>query len=84
MSYSIDQFETESHSEIVQGRLKEVCPPTLLAEMDADEIERAVNVGFQIINYKPVDVAEAMRKANENSTAVWLWEYIYDVWRCDN
>jgi hypothetical protein len=55
MSYSIDQFETESHSEIVQGRLKEVCPPTLLAEMDAD-----------------------------NSTAVWLWEYIYDVWRCDN
>ena len=83
MSFTIDQFETPSHSEIVGDRLREVCPPNHIADMDSDEIDMAINVAFKIIGYKPLDLMEATRRAYETSTAEYLCDFIFDVWRCD-
>ena len=84
MSFSIDQFETPSEMEIVKDRLREVCPPTHMVDMDADEIEKAINVAFKIIGYKPLDLMNSTRRAYEISTADFICDFIYDVWRCDN
>lgn len=84
MSFSIDQFETPSEMEIVRDRLREVCPPTHMGDMDTDEIEKAINVAFKIIGYIPIDLSESMRRSYELSSADYLCDFIFDVWRCDN
>lgn len=84
MSFSIDQFETPSESEIVRDRLREVCPPTHMGDMDSDEVEKAVNVAFKIIGYIPIDLSESIRRSYELTTADYLCDFVFDVWRCDN
>lgn len=71
-------------NEIVLNRLKEVCPVEKLGDLSSDEIEMAVNIAFKIIGYKPIDKQKAIQKATETSTATWLCDFIFDVWRCDD
>lgn len=84
MSFSIDQFETLSESEIVRDRLREVCPPNHMGDMDSNEVEKAVNVAFKIIGYIPIDLTESIRRSYELSSADYLCDFVFDVWRCDN
>ena len=83
MGFSVDQFETPSQSEIVKERLREVCPPTKLEQMDFDEIERAIHVAFQIIGYRPLDLSNSIRRAYNISSATFLCDFIFNVWECD-
>lgn len=72
------------HSEIVLARLREICPLKKVSEMDIIEVEKATNVAFQIIGYKPKKFQYAFGQAWENSDATDLSDFIYDVWRFDD
>ena len=70
-------------SEIVLARLMELCPPKKMDDITIDEIRESVNIAFKIIGYKPIDMDKSIDKALDTSNAEWLYQFVYDVWRCD-
>ena len=66
---------------IVKERLRDICPRENVSNMDVIEVEKATNVAFKIIGYNPENFDDDFRKSWENSDAVMLWEFIFDVWR---
>lgn len=69
---------------IVKNRLHDIVPQKRLASMERTEVNRAVDTAFEIINYRPKNLDKAKYNAWKHSNAIMLYEFIYDVWRCDN
>ena len=69
--------------DVIFNRLKEICPLKRLDEMPVDEVEKSIHVAFQIIGYAPCEFEKAINCAYRISHADYLFEYIFDVWRCD-
>lgn len=69
--------------EIVKNRLQEVVPVNELKDLDVDEVILDTKIAFKIIGYTPKDFDKAINNAWDESNAIMLSEFIYDVWRLD-
>ena len=67
----------------MRRRFKEITPDDNLEDLDVIEVEKAVDIAFEIIGYNPVDKDKSFNTAWTSSGAVKLWEFIYDVWEVD-
>ena len=67
----------------VYNRFKEVIPVKRLDEMSSDEVIQSVNVAFKIIGHESDNIEESVEKAWESSTALSLFEFVYDVYEVD-
>ena len=67
----------------VYNRFKDVVPVMRLDEMDAVEVGKSCKTAFSIIGYSPKNLDESIEKAWESSTALSLFEFIYDVYEVD-
>ena len=83
---SIDQFESASDSEIVMGKLEDVCEDIVLRDMYMVDVEKATYKAFEDIDYTPSDnVKKAFDYAWVNSHRDdKLCDFIYKVWRMDS
>ena len=70
-------------SEIIFNRFVDICPKKKIEDMTDDEILKAVNVAFEIIGYKPINLEEAMDFINKTANVEYLSEYVYFVWEAD-
>ena len=68
----------------VYNRFRDVVPVQRLDELSSDEVIRDCNIAFKIIGYTPKNLEKSVEKAWETSTALSLFEFIYDVWEVDN
>lgn len=71
-------------SEVIKARFQEVVPNKSLQLMYVTDVEKAVKIAFEIVDYTPKgNLQRAIDKAWGKSTATKLWEFVYDVWRFD-
>lgn len=68
----------------IYNRFKEIVPVERLDNLSPVEVKRDINIAFQIIGYSPKNLDESMSKAWETSTALSLFEFIYDVYEVDS
>ena len=68
----------------VYNRFKEVVPVERLDDLSYDEVKKDCNVAFKIIGYSPKNLDTSIEKAWESSTALSLFEFIYDVYEVDS
>lgn len=67
----------------VYNRFKEIVPVKRLDEMTGTDIFKSVDIAFKIIGYSPNNLEESIKVAEESSTALSLFEFIYDVYEVD-
>lgn len=69
----------------VYERFQEVVPTVKLEDMDIIEVEKAVNVAFKIIGYKPQNFDESFSKAwKDPSPICCLNLFLMCIWRIKN
>ena len=68
----------------IYNRFKEIIPVKRLDEMTGTEILKSCKIAFEIIGYSPNNLEESVSKAEESSTALSLFEFIYDVYEVDS
>lgn len=67
----------------VYNRFAQIVPVQRLDELSAEEVSNSCNVAFKIIGYTPKNLEKSIEKAWESSTALSLFEFIYDVYEVD-
>lgn len=68
----------------VYNRFREVIPIERLDDLTHDEVTTNCKVAFEVIGYKPNNLKESIKKVEESSTALSLFEFIYEVYEVDS
>lgn len=77
-------MKSTHESEIVLARMEDICPSSMIDDVDIDLLEKSVKVAFEIIGYKPNDIRVATEKAVEKMGHKGeLYRLCYNAWRMD-
>lgn len=68
----------------VYNRFKEIVPVKRLDEMTGTEVLKSCKIAFEIVGYTPKNLEESVDISWETSTALSLFEFIYDVYEVDS
>lgn len=68
----------------IYNRFKEIVPVKRLDEMTPSEIDKSIDVAFQIIGYTPKNLEKSLEVAIYESEATSLFQFIYDVYEVDS
>lgn len=68
----------------VYNRFKDVVPVERLDDLSYDEVKEDINIAFKIIGYSPKNLDKSIEKTWESSTALSLFEFVYDVYEVDS
>ena len=67
----------------VLARFREICPPTNVDELTPNQVKKDCKIAFDIIGYHPSNFKESFNTAWENSDAIRLPDFVFDVFIID-